>query len=149
MELLIINQILMKKIIFILLSLFIFSCQNNSYTKTNFWIEGASKISFGNEFSYPEGTPSITTAILVLQPGESYPVHKHPKPTTVIQNVLQGELTIVLVDKNKSVVTKAGETFISESDEWHYAKNDGKEVLISSGTILGEDGTPMMIMEEK
>ena len=56
---------------------------------------------------------------------------------------------IVLVDKNKSVVTKAGETFISESDEWHYAKNDGKEVLISSGTILGEDGTPMMIMEEK
>ena len=139
----------MKNFILILLSLFIFSCQNNSYTKTSFWLDKATKNSFGNEFSYPEGNPSITTAILVLQPGESYPVHKHPKPVTVIHNVIQGELTIVLTDKNKSIITKAGETFISGSDQWHYAKNDGKEVLISSGTILGEDGTPMMIMEEK
>ncbi len=103
------------------------------------------KNSVGDSFSYPIGIPRLSTVIVVLNPGESLPLKKHPVP--IIHNIIQGELTVEYPDIDTIITKKSGETYISVNNQWHTSKNNGSEKLILVGTIIGEKGTPNAIMK--
>jgi quercetin dioxygenase-like cupin family protein len=56
-------------------------------------------------------------------PGARLPEHRHPYPHYVY--VLEGILTVVNSDANKTVDVKAGEFFVEMQNTWHYGINNG------------------------
>ena len=131
-----------------------FSCSNKSnkndlpnlFNQTRNLGLNLEKNSIGDSFSYPTGTPRVSSVIVVLNPGESFPIKKHPVP--VIHNIIQGELTVEYPDLNKIITKGEGEVFISANDQWHISKNKGENKLILVGTIIGEKGTSNAIMKD-
>jgi len=101
--------------------------------------------SFGGNIYYPKGKASITNAIVVLEPGQSFPTHKHTGFN--IGTILQGEFTVEDEMGNK-VVKNAGETYIGTPNIWHTAKNESKEKTILVGSVLGVVGKPATINKE-
>ena len=112
---------------------------------TKFIDQDITKNSFGGNIYYPKGKASITNAIVVLEPGQSFPTHKHTGFNIGI--ILQGEFTVEDEMGNK-VVKKAGETYIGTPNIWHTAKNESKEKTILVGTVLGVVGKPATINKE-
>lgn len=110
--------------------------------KTSFIDQGEVKNSLGGKIQYPKGDASITTAIVVLQPGQSFPTHKHTGFNLGI--VLQGEFSVEYADGRK-VVKKAGESYIGAPNKWHTARNESKEKTILVGAVMGEVGKPPTI----
>ena len=101
--------------------------------------------SFGGTISYPKGKASITNAIVVLEPGQSFPTHKHTGFN--VGTILQGEFTVE-DEKGNKIVKKAGETYIGKPNVWHTASNQSKETTILIGSIMGVVGKPATINKE-
>ena len=112
---------------------------------TKFIDQDVIKNSFGGNIYYPKGKASITNAIVVLEPGQSFPTHKHTGFN--IGTILQGEFTVEDEMGNK-VVKKAGETYIGTPNVWHTAKNESKEKTVLVGSVLGVVGKPATINKE-
>jgi quercetin dioxygenase-like cupin family protein len=112
---------------------------------TKFIDQDVIKNSFGGNIYYPKGKASITNAIVVLEPGQSFPTHMHTGFN--IGTILQGEFTVEDEMGNK-VVKKAGETYIGTPNVWHTAKNESKEKTILVGSVLGVVGMPATINKE-
>ena len=105
--------------------------------KTSFIDQGETKNSLGSNITYPKGNASITTAIVVLEPGQSFPTHKHTGFNIGV--VLQGEFTVKYAS-GETIVKKAGESYIGVPNAWHTAMNMSAEKTILVGTVLGIEG---------
>ncbi len=67
--------------------------------------------------------PDVIVSTATFPPGARLPEHRHPYPHYVY--VLEGVLTVVNTDANKTVVVKAGDFFVEMQNTWHYGINNG------------------------
>lgn len=93
--------------------------------------------SSGEAFSYPEGTPKLTLAQVILPKGGQLPMHTHPVP--LIVHVMSGELTSERPSGETSVY-KAGDTFVEAPNSPHKVTNTGQTPTIVYGFFAGFDG---------
>lgn len=70
---------------------------------------------------YPSGTPKVTSAIVVIPPGEETGWHTHEVPLLV--HVLDGTVTVDYGDKGTNVY-EAGETFMEAMNWPHNGINE-------------------------
>ena len=76
----------------------------------------------GQPIVYPSGTPKVTSAIVVIPPGEDTGWHTHEVPLLV--HVLDGTVTVDYGDKGTNVY-EAGETFMEAMNWLHNGINKG------------------------
>ena len=96
--------------------------------------------------NYPAGNATITNKFAVWEPGFETGVHKHPVPGVV--TIWEGELTVKLVDENRTIVTKAGESYVSTPGLWHKSSNQGDKPLKFSVVFLGNDIDDITVKKE-
>ena len=93
--------------------------------------------SAGETFSYPEGTPKLILAQVILPKGGQLPMHTHPAP--LIVHVMSGELTSERPSGEKAVY-KAGDTFVEAPNSPHKVTNTGQTPTIVYGFFAGFEG---------
>jgi quercetin dioxygenase-like cupin family protein len=76
----------------------------------------------GQPITVPEH-PEVVVSIATFPPGARIPEHQHPHPHFVY--VLEGVLTVVNTDANKTFEAKAGDFVVEMIDTWHYGVNNG------------------------
>ena len=76
----------------------------------------------GQPIIVPE-KPDVIVSIATFPPGARLPEHQHLHPHYVY--VLQGVLTVVNTDANKTLEVKAGDFVVEMQDTWHYGINNG------------------------
>lgn len=131
---------------------------NDDYTfESGTLMANATADPLGNQLSYPEGNPAVTTGMAVWQPGFESGWHYHPYFGAVF--VLKGELTVdydmdaPLGDKGDSKIStrretySAGDAFLATPNTWHYSSNKGDEELVFMISWFGEDGQPVRVNE--
>jgi quercetin dioxygenase-like cupin family protein len=67
--------------------------------------------------------PDVIVSIATFPPGARIAEHQHPHPHYVY--VLEGVLTVVNTDANKTFEVKAGQFIAEMQDTWHYGINNG------------------------
>ena len=93
--------------------------------------------SSGEAFSYPEGTPRLTLAQVILPKGGQLPMHTHPAP--LIVHIMSGELTSER-PSGETAVYNAGDTFVEAPNSPHKVTNTGQTPAIVYGFFAGFDG---------
>ncbi len=87
--------------------------------------------------AYPEGTPKVTGAIVVVPPGGDTGWHLHKVP--LFAYVLEGEVTVDYGEKGVKVV-KAGESILEGIDWPHIGMNKTDEPLRILAVYMGAEG---------
>ncbi len=67
--------------------------------------------------------PDVIVSLATFPPGARIAEHQHPHPHFVY--VLEGVLTVVNTDANKTFEVKAGDFVAEMQDTWHYGINRG------------------------
>src|SRR4029077_18424766 len=67
--------------------------------------------------------PDVIVSLATFPPGARIAEHQHPHPHFVY--VLEGVLTVVNTDANKTFEVKAGAFIAEMQDTWHYGVNKG------------------------
>ena len=67
--------------------------------------------------------PDVIVSIATFPPGARVVEHQHPYPHLVY--VLEGVLTVVNTDANKTFAVKAGDFVAEMQNTWHYGINNG------------------------
>jgi quercetin dioxygenase-like cupin family protein len=67
--------------------------------------------------------PDVIVSIATFPPGARIAEHQHPHPHYVY--VLEGVLTVVNTDANKTFAVKAGDFVAEMQNTWHYGINKG------------------------
>jgi quercetin dioxygenase-like cupin family protein len=67
--------------------------------------------------------PDVIVSLATFPPGARIAEHQHPHPHFVY--VLEGVLTVVNTDANKTFEVKAGDFVAEMQDTWHYGINKG------------------------
>ena len=67
--------------------------------------------------------PDVIVSLATFPPGARLPEHQHPNPHYVY--VLEGVLTVVNTETNKTFEVKAGDFVVEMQDTWHYGINNG------------------------
>ncbi|MBV9043831.1 MAG: cupin domain-containing protein [Alphaproteobacteria bacterium] len=67
--------------------------------------------------------PDVIVTIGTFPPGARIPEHQHPNPHYVY--VLEGVLTVMNTETNKSFEAKAGDFVVEMQNTWHYGVNNG------------------------
>jgi len=67
--------------------------------------------------------PDVIVSIATFPPGARIAEHQHPHPHYVY--VLEGVLTVMNTETNKSFEVKAGDFVAEMQDTWHYGINKG------------------------
>jgi len=98
---------------------------------------GTTSSETGEAFSYPAGTPKLSLAQVIVPKGGQLPMHTHPAP--LIVHVMSGELTSER-PTGKSVVYKAGDTFVEAPNSPHKVTNTGPTPTIFYAFFAGFDG---------
>jgi quercetin dioxygenase-like cupin family protein len=65
----------------------------------------------------------VVVSLATFPPGARLPEHQHHNPHYVY--VLEGVLTVVNTDANKTFEVKAGDFVVEMTDTWHYGINNG------------------------
>ncbi len=87
--------------------------------------------------AYPEGTPKVTAAIVVIPPGKDTGWHIHTVPLFVY--VLEGEVTVDYGSKGTKVL-KAGSSIL-EAENWpHNGMNKTDKPLRILAVYMGAEG---------
>lgn len=68
--------------------------------------------------------PHVRVTEYTMQPGEPFPVHKHPYQRGIY--VIEGEIDAVYPETKERYHYEKGDYFIETQDEWHYGENNGK-----------------------
>lgn len=76
----------------------------------------------GQPIIVPE-RPDVIVSLATFPPGARIAEHQHPHPHFVY--VLEGVLTVVNTDANKTFEVKAGDFVAEMQDTWHYGINKG------------------------
>lgn len=84
-------------------------------TRTNTTITGQSIV--------VPNKPDVIVSLATFPPGARLPEHQHPYPHYVY--VLEGVLTVVNTETNKTFTVKAGDFVVEMQDTWHYGINKG------------------------
>lgn len=93
-----------------------------------------------------EGAAQAVQVILTFEPGDVMPTHQHGGK--VLVSVIAGELTIVRADGSEEAVYAAGETWVEEPGQQHWAENRSDSPVILAGTfLLPEGATPTEFLE--
>jgi len=93
----------------------------------------------GEPIAYPQGTPKVTGAIVVLGPGKETGWHIHSVP--LFAYVLQGEISVDYGDKGVKVY-KAGDAFLEAMNHPHNGINKGTVPVQILAVYMGAEGTP-------
>ncbi len=67
--------------------------------------------------------PDLLVSVATFPPGARLPEHKHPGPHYVY--VLEGVLTVIDTETDKTFAVKAGDFVVEMVDTWHYGINNG------------------------
>ena len=94
--------------------------------------------------TYPTEQPEITIVKVVIAPGQTLPMHKHPNINAGY--MIRGELT-VHSDEGKTLHLKTGDTLIELVDKWHYGHNPGTEPAEIVVFYAGTPGAPLSIKQ--
>ena len=87
--------------------------------------------------AYPDGTPKVTAAIVVIPPGKDTGWHTHAVPLFVY--ILEGEVTVDYGSKGMKVY-KAGEALL-EAENWpHNGMNETDELVRIFAVYMGGEG---------
>jgi quercetin dioxygenase-like cupin family protein len=87
--------------------------------------------------AYPEGTPKVTAAIVVIPPGKDTGWHTHAVPLFVY--ILEGEVTVDYGSKGMKVY-KAGEALL-EAENWpHNGMNTTDALVRIFAVYMGAEG---------
>ena len=87
--------------------------------------------------AYPEGTPKVTAAIVVIPPGKDTGWHTHAVPLFVY--ILEGEVTVDYGSKGVKVY-KAGDSLL-EAENWaHNGMNKTDALVRILAVYMGAEG---------
>ena len=86
--------------------------------------------------------PEITVLKIVIDVGESLPIHKHDLVN--VAYVKKGTLTVI-TDDNKEITLHEGESLPELIGKYHYGKNTGSVPVELIVFYLGEKGTPLSV----
>ena len=99
----------------------------------------------GEEIAYPvTGKPVLTSAIIMMAPGQSTFVHRHGAPLFVY--VLEGEITVDYGAHGKRVY-KQGESLIEAMNVRHFGTNSGSGTLRLLTLYMGAEGTKDVLVD--
>ena len=103
------------------------------------------KTILGEEFSYPQGRPNVTAAILVLAPGARTLTHRHGVPLFVY--VLEGVIEVNYGIRGKRTY-KAGDAFMEAMSVAHYGMNNSQAAVRLLTVYMGAADASDMIPEQ-
>jgi quercetin dioxygenase-like cupin family protein len=103
------------------------------------------KTILGEEFTYPQGRPDVTAAILVLAPGARTLTHRHGVPLFVY--VLEGVIDVDYGAKGKRTY-KAGDAFMEAMSVAHYGMNNSQAPVRLLAVYMGAADAPDVIPEK-
>lgn len=99
----------------------------------------------GEDIAYPvTGKPMLTSAIIVMAPGQTTISHRHGAP--LFAYVLEGELTVDYGAHGKRVY-KQGESLIEAMNVRHYGTNSGLGTLRLLTLYMGAEGTKDVLVD--
>ena len=88
--------------------------------------------------AYPEGTPKVTAAIVVIPPGKDTGCYNHAVPLFV--HILEGEVTVDYGSKGIKVY-KAGDSLL-EAENWpHNGMNQTDAIVRIFAVYMGAEGS--------
>jgi quercetin dioxygenase-like cupin family protein len=91
----------------------------------------------GQQIAYPEGTPKVTAAVVVVAPGKDTGWHIHTVP--LLAYMLEGELAVDYGSKGIKVY-KAGDSLL-EAENWpHNGINKTDKPVRILAVYMGADG---------
>ena len=93
-----------------------------------------------------EDAAQAVQVLLTFEPGDVMPTHQHGGK--VLVSVIEGDLTVVRADGGEEAVYGAGETWVEEPGQQHWAENRSDSVVLLAGTfLLPEGATPTEFIE--
>jgi quercetin dioxygenase-like cupin family protein len=87
--------------------------------------------------AYPEGTPKVTAAVVVIPPGKDTGWHTHAVPLFV--HILEGEVTVDYGSKGVKVY-KAGDSLLEAEDWAHNGMNKTDDLVRILAVYMGAEG---------
>ncbi len=108
-------------------------------------VQARSTTVMGEDVAYPvTGKPVLTSAVIIMAPGQSTHVHRHGAPLFVY--VLEGEVTVDYGDRGKRVF-KQGESLIEAMNVRHFGTNSGSGTLRLLTLYMGAEGTKDVLVD--
>ena len=99
----------------------------------------------GEDIVYPvTGKPVLTSAIIVMAPGQTTIAHRHGAP--LFAYVLEGEITVDYGAHGKRVY-KQGESLIEAMNVRHFGTNSGSGTLRLLTLYMGAEGTKDVLVD--
>ncbi len=92
--------------------------------------------------AYETGIPEITILRIIIPPGYTLPLHKHPVINAGV--LLKGELTVT-TDTGGVLRLKPYDPIVEVVDKWHYGINEGDKPAEIIVFYAGEEGKPLSI----
>lgn len=103
-------------------------------------LDAQSRTLLGQRFKYPQKRrPEISSAIVVLEPGQESGWHRHKVPTYTY--VLEGAVTMEF-DNAEVRDLPAGSAFVESIGSWHNVTNKGSVPARLLMVYMGADGIP-------
>jgi quercetin dioxygenase-like cupin family protein len=101
--------------------------------------QSTSKTIVGEDIAYPTtGKAVITSAIVVMAPGERTVMHRHGVP--LFAYMLEGELTVDY-GAHGTRVYKQGESFVEAMNVPHFGRNTGTGTVRILAVYIGAEGS--------
>ena len=112
--------------------------ESPQYTKLLTPILESGQTILGQPITYPAGTPKVTAAMVVLQPGKETGWHTHSVP--IFAYVVEGEISVDYGDKGVKVY-KAGDGLLDAMNWPHDGVNKGTAPVRLLVVYMGAEGT--------
>src|SRR5262249_19960669 len=132
-------KILLPTVGFLMLTGAAIGDESPQYTKLLTPILQSGQTTLGQPIAYPTGTPKVTAAMVVLQPGKETGWHTHSIP--VFAYVIEGELSVDYGDKGVKVY-KAGDGLIDAMNWPHNGTNKSSAPVRLLVVYMGAEGVP-------
>ena len=119
-------------------SILIISCsspEKNMQYETKVLLNGITTDVIGEAINFPDSNAAITSAIRVLNPGETTGMHMHEGIPVVY--MIEGEISIKSENGEIQKVIKKGEAFIGSTNSWHETINTGKKDAVAQVVFIG------------
>ncbi len=103
-----------------------------------------SKTIVGEDIVYPKGKAVVTSAIVVMAPGERTILHRHGVP--LFAYMLEGELTVDY-GAHGTRVYKQGDSFMEAMNVSHAGRNTGGGTVRILAVYIGAEGAKDVITD--
>lgn len=99
----------------------------------------------GQDFSYPDGTPNVTVAIITMQSGDQTGWHVHDVP--LIGYMLEGEITVDYGPDGQRTYRR-GDALVEAFQTRHQGTNTGAEPARILAVFVGAEGVANTALED-